>query len=161
MSARTRDIISSSVLLVLAIAAFIYARGIHPRFPTGVGSGYFPELASALLAILSVVSLASAIRRSAEPRPTASLPTAKTISGGVSLTAVGATALLIVIYGLAIPRIGFAVATAVYLFAQFLLLAPREDRHWISFGLTSLIASIVIYATFTYGFKLALPRGYF
>lgn len=153
---RIKDLVAGAVLLVLAIIVHIVARRIEARIPMGVDSGFFPEVASGLLGFLALVIILQAVLGRREVRGAGDgvepeLPR--------NLFRVAATCLLIVVYGLCVPRVGFVLATLAYLPLQFLLLSAAEDRNWPMFGVIAAVATGVIYVVFSFGFGLILPSG--
>ncbi|MDO5612525.1 MAG: tripartite tricarboxylate transporter TctB family protein [Paracoccus sp. (in: a-proteobacteria)] len=79
---------------------------------------------------------------------------------GSDMMTVGLTLVLIAAYVAALGRIGFPLATPLYLFAQFIVLTPRGIRTpYAVYAVIALAASAVIFATFRYGFGLMLPAG--
>ena len=70
------------------------------------------------------------------------------------------TLLLIAGFIAALRPLGFPLATALYLFLQFLVLTPRATRPPLPLYAGLAVASAaVIFATFRYGFDLLLPAG--
>lgn len=146
MTSRSRDLISATVLLIAAVAIHLQARGITSRFKTGVDSGFFPEIVTTLLAI---VSLAIGLR--AALGPSEMLPRAEgqwrvlAVLGGI------AAALLFM------PLVGFLPVAAVLLFVQMVLLTSRGHHRLIFKALLAVTMAVAVWAVFTIGFGLILP----
>lgn len=67
---------------------------------------------------------------------------------------------LIVGYIALLDPIGFPIMTAIYLFVQFIVLTPADRKvDYRTYGLIAIVASVVIFITFRYGFELVLPAG--
>lgn len=62
-------------------------------------------------------------------------------------------------YAFFLTRLGFVVSSIVYLFANFLVLAPKEKRNFPLFALLAVGIPIAIYAIFVKGFRVILPIG--
>lgn len=76
------------------------------------------------------------------------------------MATVGITLALIAGYVALMAPLGFPIATAVYLFVQFIVLTPRSVRpSMATYALIAVIAAAVIFVTFRYGFGLLLPAG--
>lgn len=157
MSRRRLDMISAGVLFVLGLLVQLQARTITSKFRTSVDSGFFPEIVSAMLMAVAVFIFLSALGGSARNRAQAGAAD----RDGASLGRVAGSFGLLVAYAAVLPIVGFLGATAVFLFAQLMLLAPRGGRNAFGFGLAAVIGSVLIYLTFTDGFGLMLPRGAF
>lgn len=63
------------------------------------------------------------------------------------------------VFAFLLPRVGFMISGALYLFFTILLLAPKEERKYPLFILVSIIVPVVIYYLFVKGFRLLLPAG--
>jgi len=67
---------------------------------------------------------------------------------------------LIVAYIALLDPIGFPIITAIYLFVQFIVLTPADNKvNYRAYGLIAIVSSAVIFVTFRYGFDLLLPAG--
>lgn len=71
------------------------------------------------------------------------------------------TLLLIAIYISLMKPLGFILSTIIYLFAQIMLIAPKDKKKPVFIAILSIVFSIVIYAIFTKGFYVILPAGIF
>ncbi|GGB38990.1 hypothetical protein GCM10011409_15650 [Lentibacillus populi] len=69
------------------------------------------------------------------------------------------TTVLIVLYILLMPIIGFLITTAVYLFIQFCLLGQRKYWNIPLFLILSILTSVIVYYVFRLGFEVMLPAG--
>lgn len=124
----------------------------------GVSSSFFPIVASVIMFLISIVLLYLA-RKQAGNEEVAS--TKEDDEGNVKSKQVnvGITFVLILLYLLFLPIIGFILATTLYLVVQSYLLATKEKRNLLMFSSLSLTASVVIYHVFRSGFDLMLPVG--
>lgn len=152
MANRTMDILSALVLGVLAIFMYLVARGITPRFKTGVDSGFFPEIVSALLLILALAIGIRALRRGVDP----DAPPQK--GGGLR---VWVTCALMAGAIFAMQIVGFLITAAVFLFAQMVLLTPDGQHRYVLKAILSVVFAVTVYLIFSKGFGLILPSGMF
>lgn len=150
MTTRKRDLVSAAFLLLAAIAIHLQARGITARFKTGVDSGFFPEIVTALLAVLA---LAIGLRAFFGP----SITLAPAEGQGRVLAVLGAMAGAL----LAMPVVGFLPVAAILLFAQMMLLTPRGGHRIVFKAVLSVALATLIWAVFTMVFGLILPSAYF
>lgn len=70
-------------------------------------------------------------------------------------------ALFFALYTFLLTRLGFVVSSAIYLIANFLVLAPKEKRNLIFFAVLSVAVPAAIYVIFVKGFRVILPTGKF
>ncbi|WP_306261398.1 tripartite tricarboxylate transporter TctB family protein [Pararhizobium sp. IMCC21322] len=151
MQERSNTILAGAALLVAAGVIFIAASQIKSRFPFGVDSGFFPEIASAALGILAAVILLQGLRTAPDLKmePVAPEGQKTVLLSLVLLTAFGG--------GMAV--IGFLPAAAIYLFAQFFVLSPPPQRRPLYFALIALGSAAIIQFIFASWFGLVLPTG--
>jgi putative tricarboxylic transport membrane protein len=145
--------VSGSVLFALAVAMFIASLGIKKMLVVGVGSGFAPRLAAVLLAWVSVGIVVKGFR--ALSTDTERRRDRTPGGGGLAF----ATFVLIVLYIGLLEKVGFIMMTFVYLIGQFYVLAPKGDRHLISFIIVGAMVALAIYYTFVKVFDLMLPAG--
>lgn len=82
-------------------------------------------------------------------------------AGRIDYTTVLKTVGLIVAYVALLDTVGFPIMTVLYLYAQFSVLQPagRKINH-VAYGAIAVVASVLIYVTFRFGFDLMLPAGF-
>lgn len=150
-------LISYAAILAVSIFLFFDARGLPTSRWEVLGAGAFPQLVFGLLSALSGLAIVGSLRK-------------LSIAGASGFAAAAAgwlrrRYLVPVIaacfggYLLAIPQVGFSVATFVFLLATQLVLAPRR---WTSFLLALVVAllfSFGLNALFAEVFNVFLPRG--
>lgn len=140
------------VALAMTGAGIAYLRmiaGVPVR--DGVDATTVPTLLAWMMIGLGLIELVGALRQPAAPGPAA---------GSANMLTVLLTLLLIAGYIAALRPLGFPIATAIYLFAQFLVLTPRGGRPpVVLYAGLAVAGSALIFATFRYGFDLLLPAG--
>jgi hypothetical protein len=145
-------------LIVLAACAVLYALTLelkgNPLVP--IGPEFYPRIVlavSAALAALLVVAdvLAQRARRPAArategPRPNYRLVTLTFVVFGV--------------YVMALPYLGFRVATLLFVAALAVLLEPpRSANRWAKILLLAFVATAATYMVFEHYLSVLLPRG--
>ena len=69
------------------------------------------------------------------------------------------TFVLMIIYIVLMPSIGFLIMSAIYVFFQILLFYKKEQRNYLVCAVTAIASSAAIYYVFLYGLKMVLPIG--
>ena len=153
-----RDAITG--LVVFAMSLFLFWATLklerHPLVP--VGPEFYPQLVlgvTALLALLLVVSDLIAHRGARVATP----PAVSTARANYTLVVIAFA--IFATYVIALPYLGFRVATLAFLVAMPLALqAPRGvRRRWIVVFAVALVATVVIYLAFESYLQVLLPRG--
>jgi putative tricarboxylic transport membrane protein len=68
---------------------------------------------------------------------------------------------LIAIYVALLQKVGFPIMTVLYLYAQFMVITPREQKiNHIAYIVIAVVTSALIFFTFRQGFDLMLPTGF-
>lgn len=127
---------------------------------SGIDAAFVPTLLAAMLCLLAVIQLLSAF---ATPQaPADNVPHVDTEDTGtaIDVKTVVKTLALIVGYIALMNPVGFPIMTVVYLYLQFIVLTPVDQkvRH-ITYALVALGTSAVIYLLFREAFDLMLPAG--
>ncbi|XKY14446.1 tripartite tricarboxylate transporter TctB family protein [Stutzerimonas stutzeri] len=70
------------------------------------------------------------------------------------------TLALIAVYVALLQQVGFLIMTVLYLYAQFIVITPREQKvNHISYIIIAVVTSAAIFYLFRQGFDLMLPTG--
>ena len=69
------------------------------------------------------------------------------------------TLILMFLYILGLDYLGFIIMTIVYLFFQFSVLTPKEERKYIRFIVIDIVFTLIVFAVFRFGFQMMLPTG--
>lgn len=116
----------------------------------GVDATTVPTILAWMMVGLGLIELVGALRK----------PAAGPAKGVANMVTVALTLALIAGYIAALRPLGFPIATAIYLFLQFLALTPQgTGRSLPLYAGLAVAASGLIFATFRYGFDLLLPAG--
>ncbi len=150
-----RDAITGLVVFATSLFLFLATLGLerHPLVP--VGPEFYPQLVlgtTGFLALLLVVSGVVSNRRLRAPIA----PTAR-----ANYTLVAVAFAIFTIYVIALPYLGFRLATFAFLVAMPLALQPARGvrRRWIVVLTVALVATLVIYLAFDSYLQVLLPRG--
>jgi len=123
--------------------------------PIGViDSRAYPRMLLILLAVMSLVLIISSLR---DLRKTKDQDTAP--AEAVDFRCVLITLLLSAAYVAVLERLGFVIASALYVFFQTVNLCPKEKLSPVKFAIIAVFSSTAIYAIFRYGLLLMLPNG--
>lgn len=129
----------------------------------GVDAATVPKLLAGFLSLLGLMQLVSAFARPkaiaepANPVPAAAEePAVEVIEPKTVLKTLG----LILAYMALLGPVGFPIMTVVYLYLQFLVLTPvnQKARH-LTYLLIAVICSALIFLLFREAFDLLLPAG--
>ncbi|MGG2399796.1 tripartite tricarboxylate transporter TctB family protein [Pseudomonas sp. SH1-B] len=130
----------------------------------GVDAATVPTLLAGLLSILGVMQLLSAF--SSKPKTVAEAPSQaageddSSAPDVIEAKTVFKTLALILGYMALLGPVGFPIMTVVYLYLQFIVLTPvnQKVRH-LAYLLIAAISSAVIFLLFREAFDLMLPAG--
>lgn len=152
MKERNQEIATSLLFLVFSLLGWYFTLEIPKPFRDyDLGAAFLPRLVLALIGTLAVLKLVIAVsenkRNTGEKREKEQL-----IRVAVTIVMVG-------LYCFCYKPVGFLVDTAVYLFAQILLLTPKSKRCIWKLVVIDLAATIAIYMLFSRGFSVRLPQG--
>jgi len=150
-----RDAITGLVVLAASLVLLGLTVGLerHPMLP--VGPGFYPRIvlgvtagAALLLLALDLVS-----RRGRAPAARRSGP-------GANYALVAITYGIFTAYVLALPWLGFRVATFAFLVAMPVALEPpRDARRWVTVLVLAAVATAATYYAFERYLYVLLPRG--
>lgn len=143
------DIVIALVLLAFAgVYAWLALRLPERNIPGSVGLGFVPLLLAGLLALLAALLLLHGLRGSRPPVPSE--------AGMPGWGQAGAVLGLIVLYILAMTRIGFLLATPPYLAITMWQAGARRPG---LIALTAVGMTAAIWVVFSTLFAVPLPRG--
>ena len=152
----SRDGITGLVVLATSLFLFWITLGLerHPLVP--VGPEFYPQLVlgtTALLALLLVITDVIAYRRARAP------VSVSTVRANYMLVAIAFA--IFMIYVIALPYLGFRVATFAFLITLPLALEPPRGvrRRWMLVLTVAVIATLVIHFVFENYLQVLLPRG--
>jgi hypothetical protein len=141
-------------LAVLAASLFLFALtlGLKPSPLVPIGPGFYPRIVLGLTAVLAAALVAfdlltrkSAVSREKEKANYAAV----VLHFGV-----------FALYVVALPWLGFRVATFTYVaIANALLDPPRSAKGWLRVGAIALVTAAAAYVVFEHYLSVLMPRG--
>jgi putative tricarboxylic transport membrane protein len=139
-------------LAVLAASLFLFALTLdlkdNPLVP--IGPGFYPRIVLGLTAVLAAALVAFDLLRKQKPAA----------AGEANYGAVVLHFAVFGLYVLALPELGFRVATVVYIAAANALLEwPKTAKGWARVAAVAFIAMAVVYLVFEHYLTVLLPRG--
>ena len=150
-----RDAITGLVIFATSLFLFWATLGLqrHPLVP--VGPEFYPQLVLGVTGFLALLLVLSDVI--AHRRPSAAM--APTARANYKLVVIAFA--IFAIYVIALPYLGFRLATFVFLMAMPLALEPAltARRRWIVVFVVALVATVVIYLAFESYLQVLLPRG--
>jgi len=148
---RLRDVIVGGAMTAAGILYLRMGNALPEK--DGVDAATVPGILAWMMIALGLIELVGALRRPAVAGEAAAPVTAR-------LATVGLTLALIAGFIALLRPLGFPIATALYLFLQFLVLTPRGGRPPVPlYAGLAVGAAVFIFVTFRYGFDLLLPAG--
>jgi len=150
-----RDGWTGLVVLATSLGLLWETFGIERSPMVPVSPAFYPRIVLAATAVLAVVMVVADLlaRRARVTAPAKA-------EGGAGYGLVAAAFGVFSAYVLALPWVGFRIATLVFLVAmQALLEPPRSARRWAAVGALALAATVASYYVFEHYLHVLLPRG--
>lgn len=154
---KCKDLILGVVMLLFSGFYLYYAQQIKTRpklTPAYASAQIMPKLLGVLLAILSVLCIIQGIKK---VRAADEGEKKKADKGDIM--AVTLTFAVIIGYTLILPTLGFCLSTAIYLFLQMNILAPKAKRNYVLFAVIAVVFTAFVFVAFRVGLQQLLPRG--
>jgi putative tricarboxylic transport membrane protein len=148
----------------LLVGALMLGAGLFYLFLTinlprkgSIDASTVPYVLSAALCLLGALQLFLSRKAKA---PAAEVDEPAQPSDAPDYATVLKTLALVAVYVALLQSVGFPIMTALYLYAQFIVLTPLEQRaNHLLYALIAIISSAAIFFTFRQGFDLMLPTG--
>jgi hypothetical protein len=171
----SRNLIVGLACLAISVWLLVLTRGLPPAIMVPVGPAFYPRVVLSFMALLSVLLIAIELvaqrrRRSdsTEPRSAGAVaPVARPPPAEVSATRTKANYALVLVtfvafalYVILLPRLGFRIATALFVAGlQVALSWPRTGWRWVVVVLVALGTTLVCDLAFERYLSVLLPRG--
>ncbi len=152
MTNKMRDLVCSVIMIVFGGGMLIMAKDIPHKIESDVGSGYVPTFIAICILIVAVAKLVLTLINK-KPSGKQKMEPLGDWFGGIS------TILLMAAYMIAFDKLGFVIASAIYLFVQMLILSNEKNRNLILFAAIAVILPLAVDALFVFAIKMPLPRG--
>ncbi|MDR0638191.1 MAG: tripartite tricarboxylate transporter TctB family protein [Spirochaetaceae bacterium] len=159
-----KNIIAGAVLTVFSIGVLLLSLNISTFIGLGaapLGSAFVPRLWSGSLGLLSLSLFIRGLReRRAYVKAGKAIPFSFNFSGFYKKNReVILTFVIIAVYIALISVVGFMIMSALYLFAQILVLTPHGKRNFLITGIISVVTSVLVDYIFVSLLHVLLPRG--
>lgn len=156
----SRDGIAGLICLALSIGLLVLSRGLPQSSFVPVGPDFYPRIVLVIMAVLSVMLLASDLWRQrtqsadadagAEPAPEKR-----------NYRLVGLTFAVFAGYVVLLPLLGYRLATFLFMVVlQAVIDPPRGARRWVMVMVSAFASAAITYAIFDHYLSVLLPRGH-
>ena len=149
---RRADQITGCIVLIFSLALMEGSRRMPSSATFGPGAGFLPFWCGALLVLLSVLLIVSAVRRPVGPAAKAIFPT------GWTLLRLGAVIIGLTVYILTLEGLGFLIGTGLL---TAYLLGFVEHEKWRTTILVAVLNSAGLYFVFQFLLGVNLPANRF
>lgn len=149
MNIKARDLTCGVLFFTVGILMYLGLDNIPLIIENEVGSAFVPRLTAIALMCLAGTLIVLSLSKKAAAETAVS-----TDNKGGFLTIAALAA-----YVLLFDKLGFILATFLYLFAQMTILSDYRNRRLKLFGVISATASVTIYLLFVKALNLILPSG--
>src|ERR1035437_9453386 len=156
----TRDSIAGLIGLALSIGLLVLTRGLPQSSFVPLGPEFYPRIVLVIMAVLSVMLIASDLWRQ---RPQAATAVAAAVSAPEkrNYRLVGMTFAVFAGYVVLLPLVGYRVATFLFMVAlQSVIDPPRGARRWVVVMISAVASAAVTYIVFDNYLSVLLPRGH-
>ena len=155
----TRDGVAGLICLALAIGMLVLTRGLPQSPLVPIGPDFYPRIVLVIMAVLSVMLIASDLWQQRPHAPPASAG-AETAPEKRNYRLVGITFAVFAGYVVLLPLIGYRLSTFLFMTAlQAVFEPPRSARRWAVVLVSALASSAVTYIVFEHYLSVLLPRG--
>jgi putative tricarboxylic transport membrane protein len=146
----SRDAIAGLAVLVASLVLFALTLDLKPNPLVPIGPGFYPRVVLGLTALLAAALVVLDFR---DKRKRAALP-------GANYAAVALHFAVFGVYVVALPWLGFRIATFAYVVAANAFMAPpRNARQWGRALALGLVTALMTYYIFEHYLSVLLPRG--
>ncbi|WP_028239184.1 tripartite tricarboxylate transporter TctB family protein [Stutzerimonas azotifigens] len=155
-SNKKRELVTGAAMLCAGLGYLL----LTTRLPghDGIDATFVPYLLSVMLCVLSGLHILAVFKapQAVQGEPEEALAVGAT----PDLKTVSKTLALIVGYISLLKPVGFPIMTAIYLYLQFLVLTPvdQKPRH-LGYLIIAVVTSVLVYVLFRETFDLMLPAG--
>lgn len=155
---KKKELIIGGVMLATALGYLVMSFKLPGH--SGIDAAFVPTLLAAMLCLLAFIQLFSAFATPQAPATDVPHIDTEDTSNSIDVKTVVKTLALIVGYIALMKPVGFPIMTVVYLYLQFIVLTPTDQkvRH-ITYAVVAVCTSAVIYLLFREAFDLMLPAG--
>lgn len=150
-------LLSYVVILLASIGLFVSATGIPASRFERLGAGAFPQIVFGAIALVAVMAIIDALRKI--PGDAYGRFGAQSVAWARRRYLVFISLGAMTLYLLAIPVLGFPIASLVFLFTLQVILMPRRPKSILIAAIVALVFSFGLNWLFSEVFTVFLPRG--
>lgn len=159
-----KDIFASVILCILGLLMVITSFSFRQLTTALIGPRFFPQVIGILLVSINSLFIFIKIRTLIlfqEGKIITNITHQEVDKKGEKLNINNLLLTVVLITGaiLLLEYFGFIISSCVYLFFQFIVLAPRGKINYILFAIIAIVSTFLVYFLFVNGFNLILPRG--
>ena len=146
-----RDGLAGLAVAAASLALFWVTLGLERNPLVPIGPAFYPRIVLGITALLGLALLVSDLRRRPPRAPRAAPANLRLVAVSFGVFA---------LYVVALPLLGFRVATFLFAAALNLVLVPeRNAAAWAKAALFALVTAAVTYYVFEHHLSVLLPRG--
>ncbi len=153
-----KDALAATVIFLTFGFFLLYSQTIKVLISSGVTARFMPTVICALGMALSAINIAVGTMKGLKSYHSEAEAAVEPQDPIVVLKTVLSIA-FIILYLLLAGRLGFVVATVLYLFGQISLLSESWRKRWWLYLIIAIIVAVSCYLFFRNTFHLMLPRG--
>jgi hypothetical protein len=151
----SRDGIAGLAVLAASLVLFALTLELKDSPLVPVGPGFYPRIVLALTAALSLGLVVADVLARRKPRPAPAAPGAR-----LNYPLVAISFGVFAVYALALPWLGFRLATFLFVGGTNALLdPPRGAKGWLRALVLALVTTVVTWLVFERWLSVLLPRG--
>ncbi|MBD8495468.1 tripartite tricarboxylate transporter TctB family protein [Pseudomonas syringae] len=155
---KKKELIIGGVMLGTALGYLLMTLKLPGH--SGIDAAFVPGLLAGMLCLLAVIQLFGAFATPQAPADDVPHVDTEDTGSAIDVKTVVKTLALIVGYIALMNPVGFPIMTAVYLYLQFMVLTPADQKvPHLTYVVIAVITSAVIYLLFREAFDLMLPAG--
>lgn len=164
MSQTYRDYVTSGFMFVIGVIAFILTFSFKSFQGTNVGVGveFMPRVIATLILIVSAVIFINAIRSRGKETVEVDFETGEVIeknSENKDYKKLVISIIVMFVYILLTPILGFLISTALFLIAQMLIISEFLKSKIILISVISILMAVIVNYIFRNIFFVMLPQG--
>ena len=155
----TRDGVAGLICLALAIGMLVLTRGLPQSSFVPLGPDFYPRIILIIMAVLSVMLIASDLwRQRSAAAPATAGAAAEPEKRNYRLVSI--TFAVFAGYVVLLPLVGYRVSTFIFMAAlQAVFERPTSARRWIMVLVSALATTAITYVVFEHYLSVLLPRG--
>ena len=150
-------LLSYVLILLASVGLFVAATGIPTSRFERLGAGAFPQIVFGAIALVAMVAIVDALKKI--PASAYGRFGAQTAAWACRRYLVFISLAALTLYLLAIPLLGFSIASLVFLFGLQVILMPRSPKSLLIAAVVAVVFSFGLNWLFAEVFTVFLPRG--